>query len=435
MNKISKEIISGRLRLHATQTDKFKMARFSLNFILPKDKQRSPLTKLMLSVIMRGSKKYPTITEINKSLDRLYGATVSLRSLSFGDKSVFQISCKVLDNKYRLSGDDTDILSEVLKIVSEIISEPLRDENGLLLSSYVESERKIAIDVIRSQINDQRAYASKKCDKLMLKDTPYGISTSGDIDILSEITAKQLTENIAWFQNNARLECYYVGCESASRIEELTRTYFNLPDSCAPEIEYQEKAFESCRNDVQYACESMDISQSRLEMGYRCGTVLSDKEYYAMTVFNEIFGGTSVSKLFMNVREKKSLCYYCYSSYHSATGTIKVGCGIKPSNKDVTMEEIARQLVLMQNGDFTDDDISMAKRSIISGLRQINDSPAAIEMFMLRRLIGGVTDNESTSIEKINAVGREDIVAAAQRVTLDTVYFLTGNGEEESYDE
>ncbi len=435
MNKISKDITSGKLRLHVTQTDKFKMARFSLNFILPKDKQRSPLTKLMLSVIMRGSKKYPTITEINKSLDRLYGATVSLRSLSFGDKSVFQISCKVLDNKYRLSGDNTDILSEVLKIVSEIIFEPLRDENGLLLSSYVESERKIAIDAIRSQINDQRAYASKQCDRLMLKDTPYGISTNGDVDILSKFTAEQLTENIEWFLNNARLECYYVGCESASRIEEITRTYFNLPDARNLEIEYKEKAFETCRDDVQYACESMDIAQSRLEIGYRCGTVLSDKEYYAMTVFNEIFGGSSASKLFMNVRERKSLCYYCYSSYHSATGIIKVGCGIKPSNKDVAMEEIAHQLALVQSGDFTDDDITVAKRSIISGLKQIKDSPAAIEMFMLRRLIGGVTDNESASIEKTNAVTREDILAAAQRVSLDTVYFLTGNGEEETEDE
>jgi len=169
-------------------------------------------------------------------------------------------------------------------------------------------------------------------------------------------------------------------------------------------------------------------------LGYRCGTVLSDSDYYAMALFNEVFGGGSTSKLFMNVREKKSLCYYCYSSLHSATGTIKVGCGIDPSGKDEAIIEIAAQLNAMKSGDISDAEIETAKRTVIAGLRQVNDSPSAIEAYTFRRILAGVDESLDDSKEKITALTKEDVIKAAQKVVLDTVYFMRGY-EEEEYDE
>ena len=438
MNKTQKIIKDGKWRLHATVTDKFKISRFSFNFILPKDKVRSPMTKLMLSVMMRGSESYPTITDINKSLDELYDSTVSLRSLSFGDKCVFSISCKILENKYRLAGDETDSMSGVFGILSDIIYRPLKDDNGYLLSQYVESEKNIQIDAINAQINDQRAYASRQCNKLMFEGTPYSYSVSGDVETVSGFTPKDLTENIEFFLKNARVECYYIGSENIDTVEELLLKHFDFTASPEIDVQYAEKAFESNREDVLSVSEDMDVSQGRLELGYTCGVILSDRESYAAALFNEIWGGASVSKLFMNVREKKSLCYYCYSSYHSATGTVNVGCGIKPENRDVALAEIAHQLDEMKNGNFTDEEIQTAKRTVISGYKQISDSCAGIESFSLRRLIAGVDHSESDCIELISSVTREDILAIAQRVKLDTVYFLNGmNGqyEEDKIDE
>ena len=103
----------GALRFHVINTDKFKMSRLSFNFILPADKERSPLTRIMLAVMMRGCEKYPSIVSINKRLDELYGATVSWRAVSVGERHIFRISCEILSNKYRLPDDKTDILCEV----------------------------------------------------------------------------------------------------------------------------------------------------------------------------------------------------------------------------------------------------------------------------------------------------------------------------------
>ncbi len=419
------EIYKGKLRLHSIYTDKFKMSRFSINFIVKSDKYYTPLYKLMLSVIMRGSKKYPTITDINRALDERYGAAVSYRCVRVGDKSVFKLSCKLLGEEYVFSGDKTRILDEVVEILSDILFEPLTDEKGLLLESYVDSEKKIAVDAINAKINDPKSYASEQCTKNMFKGSPYE-PHEGDIELINSFTPQELTESIGRFFDECRVECYYIGNEPHGGVKSLIEQYFQYKDINTSHVDYNEKPFVCSRADIQYIEEEKTVSQGRLVLGYRCSTVLSDSDYYAMALFNEIFGGGSVSKLFMNVREKKSLCYYCYSSLHSATGTIKVGCGIDPAKKEEAFSEIGTQLKAMKNGEFTDDEIETAKRTLVSGLRQIGDSPAAIEAYLMRRLMSNIGEAPNTASERISAVTREEIIKAANKVELDTVYFLNG---------
>ena len=427
------EIYNGKIRLHTVDTDVFKMSRFSVNFITKSDKYRTPLTRLMLSVMMRGSEKYPTITEINKALDEQYGAAVTLNNVIVGDKSINKISCKILKESFALEANGAKILENVIAILSEILFNPLKDEQGLFLSSYTESEKRIAIDAIRSRINDPKAYASWKCSKCMFEGSEYAVNGDGDEELIDSFTTENITENLDNFMRECRIECYYIGNEPHEYVESLIRRYFSVADYGFRDIAFMERAYVTDRADVKNIEEISDISQGRLVLGYRCGTILSDKDYYAMALFNEIFGGGSVSKLFMNVREKKSLCYYCYSSLHSATGTIKVGCGIDPEMKEDALSEIAAQLDAMRSGDFTQAEMETARKTLVSGFRQIGDSPASIEAFAFRRLLAGIDESVDNCREAIMNVSVDDVVRAANKVELDTVYFLCGNGEEEEF--
>ena len=429
------EFFNGKVRLHTVNTDRFKMSRFSINFVTKSDKYRTPLTRLMLSVMMRGSEKYPTVTAINKALDEQYGATVTLRNVTVGEKSINKISCKILKDSYALESDGSSILENVIAILSDILFNPLRDENGRFVSSYTESEKRIAIDAIRSKINDPKAYASEQCSKYMFEGSEYAIAGDGNEALVESFTSADVTENLDKFMHDCRVECYYIGSEAHEYVESLISKYFSFENDSLCDVSYTEHAYLTERKEAKYIEEMNDVSQGRLVLGYRCGTVLSDRDYYAMAMFNEIFGGGSVAKLFMNVREKKSLCYYCYSSLHSATGTIKVGCGIDPEKKDEALEEIAVQLDAMKCGDFTETEMETARKTLISGFRQISDSPAAIEAFEFRRLLAGVSESVESCRDEIMKVTAKDVIEAAQKVVLDTVYFLNGNGEEEDYDE
>lgn len=426
----------GALRFHVINTDKFKMSRLSFNFILPADKERSPLTRLMLAVMMRGCEKYPSIVSINKKLDELYGATVTWRAVSVGERHIFRISCEILSNKYRLPDDKTDILYEVAKVILEILFNPRLDENGLLSGSNFESEKKLAIDAIKAKINDQKSYSAEQCRRIMLEGSPAGISVEGSEEQIEGFTLEQVSGNIEYFLNNSALECYYIGSDDVDGVVSLVGDAFSKLKRSDKDFVGGEKPLIRDENEpLREATKKMKVSQGRLNIGYTCGVVMSDEDYPAMSLFNEIFGGSSTAKLFMNVREKKSLCYYCYSSYQSATGTIMIGCGIKPENREKAYAEIEKQLFAMQSGDFTDEEIETAKRTIISGARQIYDSPSALEAFGFRRILAGVSESSAELIEKISSVTREDVVKMAKKIRLDTVYFLYGEGEEECDDE
>lgn len=426
MKKTDLVINKGKWRLHAIETDKFKVSYLTFRFIMPKCAYRTPLTKLMLSVMMRGSEHYPTVTDINRRLDELYDTTLSLNSASMGDKCVFTVSCKMLNNRFLLDGDTTDVLLEATKLVEDILCAPLLDINGLLREEYVESEKKIAVDNIRSIVNDQRAYALKKCFDKMLEGTPFGISSSGDEATVSAFTARELSENIEYFRRNALVECFYIGSEQARRVADVIGERFDLFTASCADLKYSEYAFKSRRDCVTRAKEAMNVSQTRIAMGYTCDTVLSDSDHFAMAVANEIYGGMSVSKLFMNVRERKSLCYYCYSSYRSDRGTLRVECGVAPRNCDAAIDEISRQLDEMKAGNITDHELETAKRTLISSLVQSNDSPAALTTFDFRRLLAGVVQTREDCIREINTVTKEQVVDAAGKIRLDTVFVLEG---------
>jgi len=389
----------------------------------------------MLSVMLRGSKKYPTVTDLNRKLDELYDVTLSLSSASFGDKCVFTLACKMLDNKFVFAGDDTDVLMETIGVVADLLNNLLIDENGLLLSQYVESERKIAIDAVNSLINDQAAYAAKRCSDIMFEGNVFGISSGGNVQMLSSFTPRELTENIEYFKKNALVECYYVGSEQSCRVAELIGTKFDSFSACSANAKYGKSAFESTRDQVREVREPMEVSQTRIAMGFTCGTTLADEDYFPMVLANEIFGGMSMSKLFLNVREKKSLCYYCYSSYKSVTGTLRVQSGVAPENCDVAIAEIMHQLDEMKRGVISDTEIEQAKNVLISGFTQLTDSPSATEAFMMRRLLAGVEQTREECIAAVRAVTRDEIVAAANKIVLDTVYILEGNEDGEECDD
>ena len=423
-------------RFHTVKTDKFKMSRLSFNFILPADAERSPVTRLMLATMMRGCEKYPSVVAINKKLDQLYGSTVTWRATSVGSRHTFRISCEVLSDRYRFEGDSESIVKGVCEVILEILFAPLRDENGMLCESNFESEKKLAIDAIKAKINDQKAYAAEKCKSLMLEGDPSGISVEGTAGQLEKITLRSVTENVEYFLKNSMLECYYVGSDDVSEVIDLVGERFAKIDRSSVSLLGEEKGFlrEDCTN-LKALDETMNVSQCRLNVGCTSGVVMKDSDYYAMSLFNEIFGGSSVAKLFMNVRERLSLCYYCYSSYSSATGTLMIGCGIKGENREKAYAEIENQLREMKNGNFSERDIETAKRTILSGLLQMSDSPSAIEAFKFRRFLADVNESASVVADKIKAVGKEEIVAVAQKVRIDTVYFLCGTGEEDEYDE
>ena len=179
-------------------------------------------------------------------------------------------------------------------------------------------------------------------------------------------------------------------------------------------------------SDVKRIVEDMPVNQGKLVIGMRSGVTLHDPDYPAMLMFNEIFGGGVTSKLFMNVREKMSLCYYCSSSPDSYKGLLFVQSGIEVENREVAETAINDQLEAVRRGEFTEEEMRSAYLGLVNSYRELSDSARGLESWYLGRMLAGVGGAPDDVSERLSVVTKDEIIAAAKKSAVDTVYFLRG---------
>jgi predicted Zn-dependent peptidase len=143
----------------------------------------------------------------------------------------------------------------------------------------------------------------------------------------------------------------------------------------------------------------------------------------------DIFGGGPYSRLFTNVREKESLCYYCAARYTRQKGIILVDCGIEEDNKAKAEAEILKQLQVMKNGEFEDSEFAASKMSITDSAKAVTDSMNGIDSWYSDRLFEKNPLSPEDFANIVENLNKDDIVKAANKVKLDTVYFLGGLSE------
>lgn len=431
--------LAQRLSVRACQTEKLKAGMISLSIVLPISREHAHLTSLLLSVLHRGTEHYPTIAALNRKLDYLFGTEMSVRNYYRGDRHVIGIAADLLGQEYLPADCEFDLMEEVLLVMREILFHPLLDENGLFSERYVESEKRLQCDSIRSLRNSPRAYAIEHCSRMLYENEPCGVPIYGTEEQISAVRAEDLTAHWRDLVENMRVDCFYVGPESAERVCERVEKIL------LPELPEREAAWEIPSSTIVRRAErvrrkeeDLPVSQGQLVLGLRTGVTLCDEDYYACAVANEILGVSPISKLFVNVRERHGLCYHCSSHYNMYKGTVLINCGLLPENRALAEKEILNQISAIANGEFEDEELSAAKMSLENSYRQIEDSATALESYYLGRALC----EQNVSLEACRAgfaaVRREDILRVARGMTVDTVYFLNGtapDASEEAEDE
>jgi len=433
MNAIEYTSVSDRIKIYKYETDAFKSESISVFFCVPTQKEKNVVRSLLLSVLKRGTESYPSQRQINERLDELYATLFSLKNQKYDGIQLLGISADVIKRDY--TGDE-DILSQAAKVMGEMLFKPLIDKNtDAFFEEYVNSEKENYKSIILSQMNEPRTYAAIRCREEMFSSLGVVDTLDGMCERIDAQTPQTITECYREMLDSLQLVVFYVGNRSAAEIaRELEKAMPKAKGSTASaigkgDVPLLENVSEPCE-----VIESLDASQGRLVMGYNCRTTWHDSDYYAMLLCNEILGASPVSKLFMNVRERLSLCYECSSVYNSARGAIFVTTGIDSDNYLLAREAIEAQVADIKNGNISDAELSAAKKSISNVYAAVCDSPNAIERFYLGRIISGVEIDLEGFLKKISTLTREDVVRAAQRLSLHTVYFLRGEGEDPEAD-
>jgi Predicted Zn-dependent peptidases len=407
--------------LNIIRTEKFKTNFISAEFLLPLSADTAALGALLPSVLLRGTGKYPDMAALNKRFDYLYGSHISPRVYKLGETQLVGFSSYVLADKYAL--EPTPVLSELLEVMGEVIFNPLT-ENGVFRADYTEGEKRNLCDRIKAQINNKNSYAVKRCRDEMCRGEAYAVSELGEVEDVTAITPESLYSFYKTLITGSRVELYFVGnTDTDSLTAQLTALFSRCANSSAPQpatqvIRRAEK--------VREVTEDQPVNQGKLSMGFRTDCSLYDRDYHVFAMFRELFGGSPSSKLFMNVREKLSLCYYCSAIPEAHKGIMIVTSGIEVANKQKAQDEILRQLELVCVGEITEVEMVAARNSLVNGYRELYDDAGSLKAWYTSRLLCGRDDSPEDAAASLESVTAADIAAMAKRATLDTIYFLNG---------
>ena len=418
--QISRKDIFDGIALTTVKTNKFKFNRIFIDFILPLEREHAAENALFTSVLLRGTKNHGDLLSIQKALSALYGAEIDSYVGTSGEAHVITVYAKLLANRYALRGED--ITGGVTALLKEIVTEP-KTENGVFCSAYVENEKEKLITDIEAQINDKDSFALKRCTEIMCANEAWGISEIGRAEDVEGITPASLFERYEYILSHAKTEIYFIGDIEEDDAEAFVRDTF--ADIARAEIpDYSTDVIKDVR-EVKSVCEHQSINQGKLVLGFRTGIGGYEDDYDVLRVLNGVFGSGTQSKLFRNVREKLSLCYHCSSRIYTK-GVMMVTSGIKVSNYEKAKNEILFQLEEIKKGNITEEEIVSAKKRLRNGFLSIDDSADAIHSHYSAAEVFGSSDSPADLIEKTERVTREQIIAAAQNVKLDTEYFLCG---------
>ncbi|KXG10615.1 Antilisterial bacteriocin subtilosin biosynthesis protein AlbE [Anoxybacillus sp. P3H1B] len=409
-------------RTHFVQTDKYKTSTLVWKMKAPLSKETVTLRALLPYVLQSGTKTHPSMKTLRTYLDELYGAMLNVDLTKKGEFHIITIRLDVANEKFLK--DASPLLNKAIQLLSEIILHPAL-ENGRFVSQIVEQEKRALKQRIQSAYDDKMRYANLRLVEEMCKNEPYALPSHGQLEDVEAITPDTLFTYYKKALQEDEVDLYIIGDIEETSALEAVQQHLQLPGQLPRTAEKPHVQPKKVAN-VHEVVEKQDIKQGKLNIGYRTQITYDDDDYYALQVFNGIFGGFSHSKLFINVREKASLAYYAASRLESHKGLLMVMSGIEPANYEKAMQIIHEQMNAMKQGEFSDNEIEQTKAVIRNQLLETLDTPRGMVEVLYHNVVSERKRPIDEWLSGTEKVQREDIVRVANQIELDTIYFLTG---------
>lgn len=407
------------INLYYIDDSKYKTVSVALYLHRPLLREEVTLNSLLSGVLKSGTAKYPSMKEISRHLESLYGTVYDVSVSRRGSVQSLVSACSVIAP--HVAGDN--LIPDAVDLVFDFLFDPAT-ENGVFIDSFVETDKKNLKDSIESLINDKRAYAEFRCIEEMCQGQGAGINEIGYVEDIPSLNSTNLYEHYKNIITSSPLDIFVVGkCNIDDVKDSVIKRIADIDFNIKP---VQMKSKDAEVFEIKNVEESFDVAQGKLAMGLRTFAGAGDELYYPLMVGNSIFGAGAHSKLFNNVREKSSLAYYVSSRIDKFSRIMLISSGIEFKNFDRARKEILQQLDDVKAGNFTEEELEISKDFIINQYRSYLDSAYMLRSFYLGQLLTGKVESIEEAITSVKAVTAEQVVKAFSKITLDTVYFLKG---------
>ncbi len=406
------------------KNERFNTTLISFNFYMPLKEETVAENALLPFILTSCSKKYPDFSRLNYKLNRLYGARLDASAEKYGDYQLLRMTVSVINDRFSLDGES--LVKSATELLLGLVFEP-NAENGAFFEEDLSREKRKAIEHIKGQFSEKRVYAKNRLIEEMYKGKAYGISKCGTIEQVEKITGESLYKAWQKLLESAFIRIHVVGSSVPSGLFEGVSQRF----ACL-----ERKDITDCKNSlptekaekVNVITEEQDVNQGKIVMGFSSKVYGNDDKTLPLLVMSDIFGGGPYSRLFTNVREKMSLCYYCSASSVRQKGLLTVESGVETANALKAQEEILNQLSIVKEGKFSDFEFESSIKSICDSLGSYNDSQHSLDLWYALKVNNESLYSPSDLAQMVSEISRAQVIEAANSVELHTVYKLLPKG-------
>ena len=417
-NIINRRKIADGVYFSSITDKRYKKNLISVAFSTQLSEDTATENVIVPVLLTKCNSKLPTYKAFNNKMSRLYASGIGGTAGRQYDLQTISFGAYYLDDIYALSGEKmTGIMTDIL---IDCLTSPVT-ENGVFSEKFVELEKKTVIDNIETAINDKRSYAIERAMKTICKGEPASVCSYGTVEKAKLITPDSAYKAYRRMLETMPCEIICTGCSDFDGVAEKFAAAFEKAGR--HEIENTTIALSPVKTQTEEVTERLTVNQSKLVLGFKSH---SDDDA-ALVLLQKIFGGTTSSKLFRNVREKMSLCYYCSAARNDLKGIMLVNSGVENENIEKTKEAVIDQLEEIKNGNFTNEDINFAEMAIKNDFKSVADSAGNVSNWYFDCIRKNDIVTPEEKLGRYLGVSKERIIAAAKSMVLDSVYVLTGN--------
>ncbi|MBU3806118.1 MAG: insulinase family protein [Candidatus Fournierella pullistercoris] len=425
---LQREQIAPGVHLNTIEADKFNRCRISLHFRFPASKEKATEHALLPLVLERGYADCPDMTQFSRQLARLYGASLSVETHMQGATRVISIAVSGIKDRFALQGEN--LSAAYAQIAFGVAFRPYLEE-GLFSQEAVQIEKDTLARQLESEKNDKRLYCVRQARRHFFGNHPAGVERDGYLSQVSAITPASLTQTYQDMLEQAELDVICMGA-SQQEVRELLQQ--SLASIHRKPAQLLRQSFIDAKP-LEHLEEQMDLAQAKLCMMFTADRCVNPEEMAVFRMAMSVFGGSSTSRLFLNVREKQSLCYYCSCRFVSSTAMMMVDSGVEPKDAERAEQAILEQLHQLMSGEITAQEMEDNRRSVLSGLMAVEDSLAGLENWYYTEILrGGAICTPQQAAQAVQNVTAEQIQGALAGFHYQLGYLITQPREDMTHD-
>lgn len=406
-------------RIHTIKTDKFKNC--SMEIMFRKELVKQDITKynVLVDLLTHSSKKYPKRRNVAIELENLYSSSFRGFTTRLGSSVMLSFVLDFLNPKYCEKG----YLDDVLSLPFEMLLNPNVNNDKFDERSFNIIKNRIKSD-IESLKENATKYAFRKSLINMDEESPSSYYMVGYLEDLECVTPENLIDTYNKLFSDYVCDIFVIGNldmdEVVSTIKNKFVNRFIKTDKVKLHVDNK---LRKKNLDVE---ETGKYEQDSFIMIYNLDKLTERERNFVIHIYNVILGnGGLTSKLYRYLREENSLCYNVSSIVQKYDGLLMIYSGIDAKDKDLCIELVNKAMKEMVTGDFSDEELDNAIKTVISSLKMGEDTQGGI----INNYLFNYLDNLPLYDERVrefNSVTKDEVVEVAKKIKLNTIYLLKG---------